>query len=155
MKIKTGQLLILVGVAAIVMAAHRIPALAKAPPRSYTAAAGVVTDLRTKLQWQQLVTGQYLWDDAKVYCKSLALAGTGWRLPTIKELLTIADWRGGIDPVFLPTTDPQYSADSASGIYWSMTKTVDNGGGGWVISFPSGDVRSDGAPITHWVRCVR
>jgi hypothetical protein len=134
-----------------------VPALANAPARRYTAAGGVVNDTMTKLAWQQLVGAQrYSFDDAKVYCEGLNLKGTGWRVPTIKELETIVDDATGIDPVFLPTTDPSYPPDSTRGSYWSSTRMVAYDSEAWLVSFSAG-----GAPgpaytlLTHYVRCVR
>ena len=59
---------------------------------------GTITDLQTGLMWQKrpdFVTRS--WEDAGKYAKSLKLAGyDDWRLPTIKELFSIADFRGNI-----------------------------------------------------------
>jgi hypothetical protein len=133
------------------------PARAKAPPRTYKAAGGIVTDLRTGLAWQQLVSGtRFTLDEGKAYCKALNLNGTGWRLPTIRELQTLCGALPGIDPVFLPTTDPAYSPDSATGYYWASTKVVGNGeDSGWVISAQGGYTGNYGVTVPLFVRCVR
>lgn len=59
---------------------------------------GTITDLNTGLMWQKtpdFVTRS--WADSGKYAKSLKLAGhNDWRLPTIKELFSIADFRGNM-----------------------------------------------------------
>jgi hypothetical protein len=59
---------------------------------------GTITDLNTGLMWQKrpdFVTRS--WENAGKYANSLKLAGyDDWRLPTIKELFSIADFRGNI-----------------------------------------------------------
>jgi hypothetical protein len=60
------------------------------PSSRYTINGAVsVTDTRTGLIWQRTVdSGTYTLADARNYCTSL---GSGWRLPTKKELLTLAN----------------------------------------------------------------
>jgi formylglycine-generating enzyme required for sulfatase activity len=60
---------------------------ANASAGHYTMTGGTVFDTKTKLTWQQTVpAARYAWADAKAYCQTVGLAGTGWRLPTRKEL---------------------------------------------------------------------
>ena len=54
-------------------------------------------DSQTRLTWQRTAsTTFFIWADAKTYCAgvgvSAGLGGTGWRLPTKKELLTLVDY---------------------------------------------------------------
>ena len=80
--------------AIIVAAVVTAPAWATAPSGRYTITAGTVYDTKTKLTWQQPgPSATYTWAAAKTYCAGLgsSLGGTGWRLPTIKELQTIVD----------------------------------------------------------------
>ncbi|MHC4202098.1 MAG: Lcl C-terminal domain-containing protein, partial [Planctomycetota bacterium] len=57
---------------------------------------GTVTDRHTGLVWQKTPDFRMrLWEEAAAYAKGLALAGhDDWRLPTIKELFSIVDFRG-------------------------------------------------------------
>ena len=70
---------------------------------------GTVTDASTGLMWQQANTSYgYTWAEALDYCEGLELAGyTDWRLPTIKELFSIADLSSdnlNIDTTLFPNT---------------------------------------------------
>ena len=77
-------------VVALATVAFTRSADANAPAGRYTTSSGTVYDTKTKLTWQQAVApGTYAWAGAKAYCAGLNLGGTGWRLPTIKELQTI------------------------------------------------------------------
>ncbi len=57
---------------------------------------GTVTDLVTGLMWQQGHNAKRLgWYDASTACSALKLGGhSDWRLPAIKELFSLIDFRG-------------------------------------------------------------
>lgn len=56
---------------------------------------GTVTDVVTGLMWQQGYSGKMSQAEAAVGADHFALAGyTDWRLPTIKELYSLIDFRG-------------------------------------------------------------
>lgn len=57
---------------------------------------GTITDRQTGLMWQKTPDFRMRpWEDADVYARKLELAGhNDWRLPTIKELFSIVDFRG-------------------------------------------------------------
>lgn len=59
---------------------------------------GTIADLNTGLMWQKTPDfRKRTLDEAQPYAKSLTLAGhRDWRLPTIKELFSIADFRGNM-----------------------------------------------------------
>src|SRR4051812_45398658 len=84
----------LMGVAALSVVLVAAPAPASAPAGRYTITGGVVHDSKTGLNWQQAAKQTaYTWANALTYCSGnvAALPGTGWRLPTVKELQTIVD----------------------------------------------------------------
>jgi len=65
---------------------------------------GTVTDLNTGLMWQQDPGNKMTYTEAVAGTSSFNLAGyTDWRLPTIKELYSLIDFRG---------TDPSIGATS-------------------------------------------
>lgn len=57
---------------------------------------GTVTDLNTGLMWQQfLFEDKYSYEDALAAADSFSLGGyTDWRLPSIKEIYSLIDFRG-------------------------------------------------------------
>ena len=114
-----------------------------------------VTDGCTGLMWQQEdddITRD--WVEALDYCEGLELAGqSDWRLPNIRELLSIVDYgRQGpsINRDFFPGTD--------SAQYGSSTTHADGNflEGPWVANFTDGLARGlNLVPPDLYVRCVR
>ena len=128
------------------------PTRANAPAGRYQVSNGAVYDTRTKLTWQQAVQGKYpaniTWANAKTYCATLDLAGmVGWRLPTIKELLSIVDqslsWPS-IDPSAFPSTPSSYFSSSSMDSYGSVL----------LLHFGTGTLGSGGEDNAVF-RCVR
>jgi Protein of unknown function (DUF1566) len=126
---------------------------ANAPAGRYTISAGTVYDTKTKLTWQQSVpTTTYVWADAKAYCSSAAvgaaLGGTGWRLPTIKELQSLIDYTqsSAIDQTAFPGTP-------AGGLFWSSTPSADTPTSAWAIV--NGKAFAYDMATTAYARCVR
>jgi hypothetical protein len=128
---------------------------AGAPPARYTNAGATVYDAGTRLTWQEFPAPTPLtWADATAYCASSVVAnlgGTGWRLPTKKELLTLVDFSVG-DPgptvdttAFTAGADHFWSASPQAGMS-SMTWYVD-----FRLGFPSADLMTNMADV----RCVR
>ena len=139
---------------------------ATAPPGSGSRYAAVenglvILDRVTGLRWQEpgptQWTGYYWpfgfnWTDAMAFCakNTVALPGAGWRLPTVRELLSINDRKNylvSLNPIFKPcSTD-----------FWSSTLWVDSKAA-WKISFyGGGENAADYLNLTdtHAVRCVR
>jgi hypothetical protein len=126
-------------------------ARADAPAGRYTIANGTVYDTKTKLTWQQAVPPTtYVWADAKTYCAGLSLAGTGWRLPTAKELQTIVDesrTNPSIDPTAFPATP--------SNGFWSSSPLANSSGFAWDVGFSNGAAGTPEVFYVYNVRCVR
>jgi hypothetical protein len=128
--------------AALLFSATEIKA--DAPAGRYTISAGTVFDKKTKLTWQRSVSAtQSTWADAINSCPS------GWRLPTFKELLTLADY-GRANPAIDPTAFPSTPA----ALFW--TSTVPSGGGGaYIVNFANGGGGVGDPATLYYVRCVQ
>ncbi len=117
---------------------------------------GIVTDNKTGLQWQDDYSDnggnikQATWIDAINYCENLSLGNhSDWRLPNIRELLSIADrsrYDPAIDPVFQKVT---------SFYYWSSTSYAYGADGAWYVHFWRGFSYYYTKSTTFSVRCVR
>ncbi len=137
---------------------------------------GTVSDLNTGLMWQKTPpSGHYTWAQAARYAEGLQLAGhEDWRLPTIKELYSLAAFYGNIRTL-TPYIDTDYFdfeyPDTSKGYriidaqYWSGTKYVGttmrgdksafgyNFADGRIKAYPTGE---GGGPMGRCcVRCVR
>jgi len=154
---KLTPLLLLSIVAFIGAHAH-----ADAPPQRYELRAngGIVYDTRTKLNWQRATAPNtyHTLADAKAYCTQLNLSGTGFRVPTLRELATIVDTTRA-NPAIDTTAFPNTSND----LYWSATVTPDPPYQPiyWGMFFDYGstrmlDVAPDSVPLaSEHLRCVR
>lgn len=141
----------------VLMAAVAGPGHAAAPAGHYmlSESGKTVYDTRSKLTWMRGVS-LATWAEAKTTCAGAgsSLGGTGWRLPTYKELLTLLDLsRTG-------TTGDDYKYDpvfpsSGIGGTWSATLDARSPERAWSVNFFYGD--NGTAPITQQsaVRCVR
>jgi len=113
---------------------------------------GTVTDNVTGLEWQQDDDDiMRTWEDALAYCEGLSLAGhTDWKLPDIKELVSIVDtgrFNPAIDPIYFPGTDDGY---------WSSSSFARGPAMALLVYFRKGN--SSGlikTPHMMTVRCVR
>ena len=123
---------------------------------------GTVTDTYTGLTWQKAGSASIqFWEQALAYCEGLNLAGyTDWRLPTIKELRSLADYSR-----YNPAIDTTNFPDTVSSFYWSSTTYVDDlsyypyvygMGNVWGVKFYDGSDNSYGYKYgISYVRAVR
>jgi hypothetical protein len=135
-----------------------------AGPRFVVLPGGLVRDTRTSLTWQQRASiASLAWTDAKDYCAS---AGSGFRLPTVKELELLVDFTRGVGPSPRPMLDqtafPGASAEAfwtSSDLgpnFWSSSPYAASSGEVWWVSFGGGGSGSE--DLDHgfnWARCVR
>ena len=121
---------------------------------------GVVKDDIYKLMWQDgdLSPHEMTHDEAVHYCENLNSAGfNDWRLPTIKELLSITDdtrFEPDINKAFknvaYETTDHR-----GERWYWSQTKSAGASSRVWVVNSNDGFVGWRDVSSRRFVRCVR
>jgi hypothetical protein len=106
---------------------------------------GTITDNETGLTWsKETLAKDVTYDDA------LKVLGEGWRLPTIKELFSLADHTRSS-----PAIDVEVFPDTESDWYWSSTPTAWNDAAVWVVDFNYGCVLSLRRGSSACVRAVR
>jgi hypothetical protein len=114
---------------------------------------GTVSDTKSGLMWQKIAPLEpILWENALTYCEELSLAGyDDWRLPNIKELQSILDYKR-----HAPTIDPAIFPETLSGWYWSSTAYPFDTNRFWTAAFRTGYTYHN--PIDNpdtYVRAVR
>ena len=87
---------------------------------------GTVTDNNSGLMWQEIPTSQdFTYADAQAYCDSLNLAGyDDWRVPTLKELFSIANFSVGWPYIDLDVFSLASGEISKDEQYWSCNAYV-------------------------------
>ena len=121
----------------------------------------VVRDNIYKLMWQDgdLPLHEMAYDEAVHYCENLNFAGfDDWRLPTVKELLSITDDSMGNRPTINKAfQNVAYKmsdrGEKMYGKYWSSTKDADGSSAAWAVSFWYSASNLYDIPLL--VRCVR
>lgn len=119
---------------------------------------GTITDKATGLMWAKDGNGvgcyngqQRNWEQAIDWAINLVFAGhEDWRLPNIKELMSIVDYdriNPAIDPIFFPNTKSSY--------YWSSTTLADLVNVRWRVWFHYATVSNTSGSSAHYVRAVR
>ena len=129
---------------------------------TYSAAGDEVIDSQTGLTWRRCSEGQ-TWSGATctgtaaTYTHEQALSrahtqsGTaGWRLPNIKELVSIAD-KTRISPAIDVTAFPVTPSDW----YWSSTPYAGDSSYAWLVYFYNGRVSDSYRNGSNHVRLVR
>ncbi len=139
---------------------------------------GTVLDLNTNLIWQKSPDFKNLrtWAEAQDYADTLNLAGhSDWRVPTIKELYSLIDFRGSsFDRIpYIDThafdfeyPDPDSGLRDMDSQFWTSTvyvgTTMNNDPTAFGVNFADGrikgypkDIGPNGEPFARFVRCVR
>ncbi len=113
---------------------------------------GTVTDDITTLIWQQADDNTVrTWEAALSYCEGLLLAGySDWRLPNVKELLSIVDYG-----YFFPAVDLAIFPNTVATRYWSSTSRDSFPNTAWGVNFGVGIVDALNKPHSFYARCVR
>jgi hypothetical protein len=76
--------------------------------------------------------------------------GTGWRLPTAGELLSIVTYGGGS-----PAIDQAYFPATESSAYWTATPFLASANAVWAVRFTDGDTSAYNTLSAAYVRLVR
>jgi hypothetical protein len=112
-----------------------------------------VLDRTTGLLWsrENVSGGSMNWKAAQEACKKLQLGGhSDWRLPTIRELLTLVDYERH-DPAI---DTEAFKCESA--YYWTSTPTASSPGDyAWVVGFSYGNAYWGFQDGSLHVRAVR
>lgn len=130
---------------------------------------GSVLDNNTGLLWQKTPQNDRLqYADAIAYCEALDLAGNAdWRVPSIKELYSLADFRGellrpedGTPTPYLDAAVFDFEYPDArmifAGQYWSNTLYVkgpvmnDRNQGAFGFNFSDGHIKSYGTGLDFY-----
>jgi Protein of unknown function (DUF1566) len=129
-----------------------IGARASAPAGRYDIANGMVYDIKTNLTWQQVISpGMYTQAEAVRHCATLGLNGVTWRLPTMREILTIVDI--SVAPPG-PTIDAKAFPNTPIGFYWSSTHYSGTPSNFWSAQFQFGFAYGNTLTDTSYARCV-
>jgi hypothetical protein len=102
---------------------------------------GTVTDTSTGLVWAQLpatdASGNakaMTWQEALAHCEASLLAGfPDWRLPTVKELLSIADYA-----MQGPVIDQSAFPNTPASLFWTSTTATPDTSAAWHLDFGAG-----------------
>ena len=114
-------------------------------------AASSKLDEKSGLVWQDnhAIPTELSQPEAENYCRRLKLDGFDrWRLPTIKELATIIDFKR-----YRPALRSGFDM-RAEERFWSSTADAANPRNGWVVSFSYGAIESYPRSRQYYVRCV-
>lgn len=93
------------------------------------------------------------WANAIIYANGLTFAGfIDWRLPNVKELVTIVDFE-----LALPAIEEPPFANTTNLFYWSSTTYFLDTLNAWTVKFNIGQTvsRVKTSEASHYLRCVR
>lgn len=128
---------------------------AQAPPGHYIVSADTALDTETGLVWQRGALEIYPigYSDALARCQALNLGGfsSGWRLPNIREMLSIVDEREALGPMWDRTVF--ITAQNTS--YWTATTVQADAKSAWAFTFTPGVFMEPvDKTLTGMARCV-
>ncbi len=109
----------------------------------------VVVDRNLNIMWQLAIdSNKRTWDEANSYCENLNYDGLpSWRLPTVKELLSIVDNSKDSNAAY-----EIFGSLPASPVFWSSKTYGDNGIN---VSLETGESSRVTKSTTLYVRCVK
>jgi Protein of unknown function (DUF1566) len=117
-----------------------------------------IKDDFTKLTWERWPDQTQTRDFAGAVAYCVSKTGAGWRLPTVKELLTIVDeetngtFEGG--EIVYRAIDRNAFPNTVRADYWSASHDPSDPEA-WVVNFETGASKSLGETQPAYVRCVK
>ncbi len=112
---------------------------------------GSVIDKSTSLMWGPTFEKEMTFADAEKACKDFNLGGCqDWRLPTVKEFISLVDYDKRD-----PAINKEFFPDTKSSYYWTSTPLCGGSDSGWVVGFGIGGVGNGYRHISYFVRPVR
>jgi hypothetical protein len=112
--------------------------------------------------WQQGEPGSMTRDAALTYCETLTFpltnGHTDWRLPNIKELVSLVDYAVADYSNLIPAFNPTFFPGALEGVYyWSSTRAIVGANTGeWIVASWDGELANGASGTsTEYVRCVR
>jgi hypothetical protein len=118
---------------------------------AYSLAGDSARDKYTGLTWQRGVEHDtYAWQDANSFCSRLDVNGGGWRLPSLRELLTLVDVAR-----FEPSIDESTFPATPSELFWSSSPSLAPAGTAWGVNFTRGSSAAASVGTKAHVRCTR
>jgi hypothetical protein len=114
-----------------------------------------VLDRETGLVWEQSPgTGTSNWEVSCYECYQKEVGGrTGWRLPTIEELMSIVDRSNLSSGPTLPTGHP--FSNVQQDFYWSTSRQPLTAGWSYTVNFLNSLVTGSANSDNHYWWCVR
>jgi len=118
----------------------------KAPPRFVDNGDGTITDNASGLMWVKDPVNDIgspfdetrVWDDAIDECLGLDYAWhSDWRLPNIKELISIVDYKN-----FDPSIDTAFFPNTKSREYWTSTTMASYTAVTFYVYFTDGELKT-------------
>ncbi len=91
-----------------------------------------------------------IWANAFEGCRSASYNGTGWRLPTQRELILIYIFKQGLEDIIINDLN---GTPFSTIMYWSATETAETAS--WYVRLKNGDTNSREKTLEYYARCVR
>jgi hypothetical protein len=146
--LRSGRGLFALTLASFAAAFGVVDIASAAPTAQFSVNGSTVMDLRTNLEWQrgELAAGDLAYSAAGASCAAL---GTGWRLPTALELLSIVDERRAGN-----MHDPAIFTSGSAVTFWTTSNYATNAF--YVVDMANGQTTlTDMTSGMHHARCVR
>ena len=106
---------------------------------------GFIFDSITKLLWH-LNTESMKWNEGLEYANNLKDYGLKWRVPAIRDLINIINYKNDAPASKLPYM--------SSSFYWSSSTHVTTSDYAWLVNFYYGNVGAYNKTNAYSVRCV-